>query len=151
MRNNNPVYKLVTLFHRSFLGYQKFFLTLLKGVLFLGILGICTAFMVLPLWYFSMHFPQVYGISVIVILGIGILLPPTLRLYKSFTSRVNFPVSITLKKVFRRTGYILGILLCLVISLYLFQEGRKFLSLALLGMGIFFTGLGLHHLYETKK
>jgi len=139
------------LFRDCLLGYGWFLTFLGKVLLFLFSLLFSISLIVIPLWYLSTSYPTFYGYLVAGILGVSILIPFFLRLFKAFKSFSKEELHQRIGTRMRSTAYFLMELFLLLGAFRFYQEGNLALAIGFSAVFLFGLGVGFHRYHEKEQ
>jgi uncharacterized protein with PQ loop repeat len=134
--------KRLSLLRKCLFGYGKFFLALVRTLLFLGGILSVTGIVVIPLWYISLQYPREYGYLVLILLGTFFLIPPLIRTLK------NGDIHLKIRIFFQKLGFLGVILLLLYGILWSYRENKPIFFLLFLVPLLLLCGIVLYNHHE---
>jgi len=143
--------RLHRLFRDCLLGYGWFLTLLGKVLLFLLALLLSVSLIVIPLWYLSTSYPTFYGYFVAGLLGVSILIPFFLRLFKAFKNSSKQELQQRIGTKMRRTAFLLMELFLLLGAFRFYQEGNLAVAIGFSTVFLFGLGVGFHRYHEKVQ
>lgn len=137
-------------FQHCLRGFWWFLLTLGKVTLFLLSLLLSVALVVIPLWYLSTTYPRFYGYLVLGLLGLGILLPLSLRMYRTWKHASKEELVRQLGARARRVGFILMEVFLFLGAFRFYKEGSVWIAIGIAFVFLLALGFSFYRFHETQ-